>query len=617
MRRSRRSHSACRSHSPRHRQIHRVVHSKTAATSSEYVIDSGGRRARMTVLACILGLMAVGVAARLVWLQGPNQQRWATIAQRQYSGIMNILGARGTILDRNGRTLATSSETLTVGAHPRLLKDKSAIATQLASVLDEPQQEILARISTERPFVWLDRDVAPAQREKIEAISPKGLSVFRQFTRFYPQGPIASSLLGKVGLDGDGLSGIELAFNQRLKAEQTEVSVRRDALGKYFRPTGLADDSVVHEAVRAEGNSLALSLDAVLQGIIEKELQQGRIKAEAKSAFAVLMNADTGEILAAAEDIDPAAVTKKAALRNSILQNSYEPGSTFKPIIAAAAFDAGLVNSSEIMDCKNGAMRVGKHTVRDVHPVGKASLRDVLVRSSNVCMAQLGARMGPAKMHKTLIDYGFGSKTGVELFGEAEGILHSVDKWKKIDVATASFGQGIATTALQLVRSYAALANGGYLVQPTILATRGTPVRQRIMKESTARTISEMITGVVSDDHGTARQARISGVTVRGKTGTAQKPSLTSRGYNPSTVLSSFIGYVDGNEVGVSTRLVLYVVVDEPQVMPRWGGRVAAPIFRRSMERILSHLISTQSTVASREGASRDWGFQSRTSAKS
>ena len=250
-----------------------------------------------------------------------------------------------------------------------------------------------------------------------------------------------------------------------------------------------------------------------------------------------------------------------------------------------------------MLDCEGGRYRFGGHTIRDVHPIDTVSFSEVLVQSSNICMAKIGARMGIKRLHEALESFGFGKTTGLELKGEAAGILRAPERWRTIDIATHSFGQGVAVTALQLVQAYGALANGGLLVRPTLLKQpTGEPVEsRRILRPETASTISQAIRGVTEAEHGTGKKAKISGVTVYGKTGTAQKARRDGRGYDPDRVLASFIGYVDGQEVGLDRRLVMLVIVDEPGVKPRWGGTLAGPIFRRSMERVLSHLLTQDS----------------------
>ncbi len=563
-------------------------------------------RNRLKFLLVVPFCFSAVICWRLFDLQETQHDKWSALASKQYRTGEKVQGARGSIYDRNGRALAVSVEALAVGAHPKKLRSdlQSPVKlTQLADVLDLEVPEVEKVLAKDKSFLWLARGVLPQHRSTLKAISPRGLSVFSEFKRYYPQGSVAGSLLGTLGRDGRGLSGIELMQNKRLTAPSYHLALRRDARGNYlaraaWQGAAADEDTRPIDKLREEGNAVVLSIDAAMQGIIEREFAVGAKEAKAKRVFGLVMDAETGNILAMAqnESFNPnqQGTLSPAKLRNVVLQDAFEPGSTFKPIVAAIALDEGVVSAEEILDCENGRYRVGRHTVRDIHPVKKVQLRDVLVRSSNICMAKLGQRLGKERFHHALTRFGIGRRTGVELPGEAAGILRSSSKWRTIDLATHAFGQGVAVTAIQLVQSYAVLANGGFLVQPTLFHSEKSPMTTRIIKTSTANQIRDMIQGVIHDEHGTARRARIAGVTVHGKTGTAQKAKLDGRGYEPDAVLSSFIGFVDGQKVGVAQKLVMLVVVDEPGVKPRWGGRVAAPIFRRSMERILSHMMSLQ-----------------------
>lgn len=271
------------------------------------------------------------------------------------------------------------------------------------------------------------------------------------------------------------------------------------------------------------------------------------------------------------------------------MQDSFEPGSTFKPLLVAAALEEGKAKDGEIIDCERGNYRVGNRVVHDIHPQSKLPLRDVLVRSSNVGVAKLGLRLGAETIHRWIKDYGFGAKTKIAISGESKGILRPAENWALIDQATHSFGQGFSVTAIQLVQAYAALANGGILITPTLVKTKKRE-EVRVLSEKTANLVSDYIIGVTEDEHGTGRNAKVEGVHVHGKTGTAQK--VVRGHYSPDKVFASFIGYVDLNEAGVDKKIVLFVGVDEPGVYPRWGGTVAAPSFSKIMEKTIAHYVS-------------------------
>lgn len=352
---------------------------------------------------------------------------------------------------------------------------------------------------------------------------------------------------------------------------------------------------------RDEGGALELSIDSVVQQILEEELDLGRETAHAKRTFGLVLDAQTGEILAMGQSLASEAGKSKdqrysssESLRNVVLQDAFEPGSTFKPVVAALALDRRVVQPNELINCENGNYRVGPNVVRDVHPVGIVPFTEVLVRSSNVGMTKVGSRLGQVLLHDLLAGFGFGQQSGVELAGEGRGILRPVSRWRPIDLATHSFGQGVSVTAIQLTRAYGALANGGMLIEPTILKRTGPAKGVRVLREEVANTVAKALVGVVEGEHGTGKEAAISGLAVSGKTGTAQKARSTGRGYDPDKILASFIGFVDGAQLGVNKRLVMFVAVDEPGVKPRWGGVVAAPVFRRTMERVLAQFLHTE-----------------------
>ena len=414
------------------------------------------------------------------------------------------------------------------------------------------------------------------------------------YRRGFPQGVLASTLIGRVGSDGKGLSGAERTFNQKLTAKSQKLALRRDAKGRLVRASLRGAESEAESEIRNEGDSLHLSLDSVIQSELEKELATAKESSGALRAMGVMMDADSGEIIAMAQtesyDAEKSRAVNPAMLRNRVLQDTFEPGSTLKPLVTALALEEKRLARGEKLDCEDGKIKVGKHTIRDVHPESVLSVKDVLVRSSNVCMVKIGLRMQD-KLRTGLSELGFGSKTGLELGGEAAGIFRK--DWREIDVATASFGHGLSVSALQLVRAYAALANGGRLVKPSILKDQ-LGESTRVLSPEVAKNISQMLRGVTEDEEGTGKNAKVAGLSVYGKTGTAEKTRIGGRGYDSDRVLASFVGYVDANELGVDRKLVLYIGVDEPSVYPRWGGTLAAPVFSKVMEKTVSYLLRTE-----------------------
>ncbi len=577
------------------------------------------RRLRLNIAFIFVFIGAGIIVSRLYSLQATEQQKWLQYASNQYSSSIEIAGARGTIVDTVGRTLAASVESIAVGVHPK--KSNEKLAKKLADILNEKESEITKKLKSRASFVWLARGVPLEKEAELRALETKGVSIFRDFRRYYPQGQLAGALLGRVSREGKGQSGIELMLNDALQAEERKLSVKRDARGRFTTVSewkapesntsghilnallSLGSDNNAYAAevdYREEGAAVQLTIDSMMQNILEEEFLRGHKESKAKTVYGLVMDAYSGEILALGQTPGFNPNTERVSprdLRNIISQNNFEPGSTLKPLVAAAALDAGVVRANESMDClKSGRYPVGPHIVRDAHPVGRVNFSEALVRSSNICMAKVGQRLGEKRLHKVLVDFGFGKKTGANLPGEASGILRDVSNWREIDVATHSFGQGIAVTAVQLVRAYSALANGGMLVLPKIVHTGndGLSSQKRIISEQTAKEVSSILEEVTTSEHGTGKRAAIPGLRVAGKTGTAQKAKENGHGYDSKNVLSSFIGFVDGSDIGVNRTLTMLVVVDEPGVNPRWGGTVAAPIFRRSMKRMLSYLMANK-----------------------
>jgi cell division protein FtsI (penicillin-binding protein 3) len=323
---------------------------------------------------------------------------------------------------------------------------------------------------------------------------------------------------------------------------------------------------------------------------MDEELELGRKAANAKQAMAVMIDSDSGEVIALSQspsfNFNNPATDSKNALRNLLVEAVFEPGSTMKPIVAAAAMDAGVVTPTDLINCENGRFKYSTHTVKDVHPSGTVSFYDVVVRSSNIGMTKVGLRLGPDRLYQYLKRFGFGTDSKLGLAGESAGILRNVSGWAKIDVATHSFGQGVAVTPLQVVRATAALANGGVL--PTlsvVMNEQGAASGQRVVSEKAAIAAREMMFGVVEDEHGTGSNAKIEGLRVGGKTGTAQKASPKGRGYMAGSYVASFVGFADGTPLGVPRNITTMVIIDEPKAKSIYGGTLAAPVFKKVMER--------------------------------
>ncbi len=611
------------------KQSSSAVLSRQSRGMGAYVF-TGIKPGRILFVLGIVLLATGGIFLRVIYLQAKQYSEWSEMALKQNSTAIEIQGARGTVYDRSGRLLAVSVEGLAVGIRPKaFLRDSAKIQEKveaLATALEITPAEVEKQIRSSERFFWIARGANRSQFGKLNARSLPGVDLFPEFSRQYPQGELARMILGQVSSEGRGVAGIELSLDSRLQADKERISVRRDARGRLLEgPSGndagelhvpdlsmlelvspavaTMDRSGIEKEVqiREEGGNISLSIDSTLQGILEEELHQGLQDAHAKRVVGVVMRAETGELLALGQALPQSGEFKREAnrflspeeLRNPIAQDIFEPGSTFKPLVAAMALDQKKVSPNELINCENGHYPVGKYVVHDAHPVATVPFSEVLVRSSNVGIAKVGARLGAEGLREGIEKLGFGKSTASGLPGEQQGLLQQ-GRWGLIQVATNSFGQGISTTALQLVAAYAALANGGKLLKPSILKLSDAELQElsnspQVFSPHTAKTITEILVGVTEDEEGTGKKASIEGLKVSGKTGTAQKPRKNGRGYEPDKVFASFIGYVETLEKGKPEHLVMFVGVDEPGVHPRWGGVVAAPVFKRAMERILAH----------------------------
>ncbi len=567
------------------------LHRRRAKTS----VYEFSRSARLYSLGALMFAVTAGIFLRLWVLQVKEHQRWAERARNQQGKEVLVQAARGDILDRRGRTLATSRPAFALALHPRKVKSPDKLAAQLAELTGRPESYIRRKMSSPRPFVWLERRVPWAVRDELARIKDPSVVVMRDFVRLYPQGNLAGPILGRVSRDGAGQAGVEAMFNERLAASDDKLSGQRDARGRAnaeFVPVSVG--SALSEAVRPEGSDVQLTVDAVIQSIVEREVRTGLKDSRAKRVSAAVLDSDSGEVLALAQSdsFNPTApsVESVSSLRNRVIQDSFEPGSTMKAIVGAIAIEHGIVRSGDVMDCEKGSYRFARRTIHDVHPVGKVPFKEAIVRSSNICMAKVAKRLGKTLLWRELRQFGFGSRTGVELPGETGGILRNASDWADIDLATHAFGHGVSANALQIAAAFSAIINGGVYAKPTIVRTESVPQKERVLRPETSESMRDILRDVVEGEHGTARRARIPGMIVMGKTGTAQKVRSDGQGYDNNRVIASFVGAVEVPAGPKPHRLTMIVVVDEPNVMPRWGGTVAAPVFRRAMQDIAHYL---------------------------
>jgi len=556
-----------------------------------------------------MSLAFLGLGYRAFGLQVREAPRLRSMAEEQYLKEVEVGVHRGTIFDRNGAVLAQSVEVDSIYANPRQISgDKAEIARRIAEALRLRPDEVRAKLEQHRYFVWIKRRVTREEAMAVQALGIPGLGFTTEPRRFYPYGEMAGTLLGHSDVDGRGLDGVELALDTHLRGERRTVASLRDALGRELFVGGLP------ESQHPKANNVVLTIDKFLQYAAERALAEGVEKQRARAGTLVAMDPRTGHILAMASlpGVDPnrPEAFRGVEARNRAVTDPYEPGSTMKVFTVAAALDANVVRPTEMWNCENGRMQIGKHTIHDAHPHGVLSTAEVIQKSSNIGAFKIARRLGRERLHQYLLAFGFGQRTGIETPGERAGRVRPPERWGEIGLATVAFGQGITATPLQLLRALAAIGNGGVLVRPTLLlkvrdATGKTiyepsHTEKRVLRPEAARAMVEMLK-LVTQKGGTATQAAIPGFEVGGKTGTAQKVEPGTGHYSKDKVIGSFMGLVPANE----PRLAVIVVIDEPRV-DHYGGLVAAPVFRRFAEEALRYLgASLNEAVAAPSGDGR------------
>lgn len=542
---------------------------------------SSKRKGRIFLLGFLSVLWGGLLTWRLLILQVFSFEEWESWALKQHGKEIQVASERGPIYDREGRLLAVSVPAGSVYVRPKEVKDRDLVIEVLSDTLGILPSEIKKKLNSKSPFVWIKRQIPREIASEVEHLP--GVGVMLESKRYYPYGHAAASLIGKVGVDGFGLSGLEAVFEKKLHTDHAKVKVMRDAKGNIIQTRG--------EFQIPKGSELRLSLDAELQLILEEELLAGQEKAKASAALGVLIDSDTGEVLALGQsptlNLNDSIDAKK--LKNKLAETVIEPGSILKPIVAAAAIDHYVVKPDEMIDCEMGRYYFAGKTIKDVKGSGVISFSDVVVRSSNIGMTKVGVRLGKERLYHELRKFGLGEASGLNLPGESRGILRAPKDWAMIDVATHSFGQGVAITPLQMVRAIAAIANGGVLPKLTLSTDLRTEGR-RIISERAASLTKKMMVGVIEDAHGTGKAAAIPGVLVGGKTGTAQKARKNGRGYEPGAYVASFAGFVEGQNIGVNRNLSLVIMIDEPRGGVIYGGALAAPVFKKVMVRTLNYL---------------------------
>lgn len=550
-------------------------------------------RRLLTVLA--IGTLWLGaLAARLYQLQVVEHEHYVQRARAQQRSELVLTPPRGTIFDARGRELALSVEASSAFVNPRQLSEPARAAQSIAGIVGGDRAVLAKRLSRDDVgFVWVARQLDPEQTERLRDLELDGLAFTQESKRSYPLGGLAAPVLGFVGVDPNGLAGVELAYDEAVAGREVRRPVLRDAR----RGRTLYDD--FDQPQPQPGSDLYLTIDSSIQHVAERELAAAVAAHGAKGGSVVMLDPSTGAVLAMASypGFDPNLYRQAPPERrvNVPVQHLFEPGSTFKLITAAAALEAGVVDPFDRFDCGHGGIDFHGKYIRDHKSFGDLSFSEIIAYSSNVGAIQIGSRVGKERLYRQIRAFGFGAKTGIDLSGEAEGIVHPVDEWGSRDIAYISFGQGISVSPLQLANAFAAIANGGTLYRPYVVAAMGRvgrvaplPGRPEVIgrpiSPTTARTLERMLEMVVGDEHGTGKRAAIAGYRVAGKTGTAEKPE--NGGYGPGKYVASFVGFAPARRPAV----VCLVVIDEPTGPRYHGGDAAAGTFAAIVRHALLRL---------------------------
>ena len=562
-------------------------------------IKRNHRRLTITkVLFLVVTLVVGGRAFQLQMLQGDRLMR---LGQRQHLKEWIVLPKRGAVIDRAGEPLALSLESQSVYARPHRIQNVDNVSRKLATVLNLRVAEVKQKLTAAKPFVWIKRQITAPEAEKIQVLNIDGIGMFYEPTRHYPQGQLAGQVIGFVGRDSEGLEGLELKYNDYIRGEAGSSVTERDALGRRVLIQGVEGLQI------PPGSDIHLTLDTAIQHIAEKELEASILKYRAKAGVAIIVDPFTGEVLALANypSFDPNLYNKQSAdqRRNRAVADSYEPGSTFKTILAAAALEEDVVGKEDLFYCEMGKYPYAGKIIHDTHPYGWLSFSKILQVSSNIGFTKVAEKLKKDRYFKYIEKFGFGRSTGIDVPGEVPGLLRKAESWSAIDLATHAFGQGISATPMQMVMAYAAIANGGFLMRPYVTQRVVSPqgevvlenqphVVRRVVSEKTAKQLASMLSQVTTEG-GTGAMANIEGFEVAGKTGTAQKADPVHGGYSNKRV-GSFVGFVPAN----NPRLVALVLIDEPEGSV-YGGVVAAPVFRNIAQGALRRMmVAPQKTEA-------------------
>lgn len=545
---------------------------------------------RAVILSTAILFFFVVVLVRLTDRMLINHEELSAKARRQHVKKEDVRVRRGVIYDRRGRELAVNLEVESLYGNPRKIKSPKSAARKVARTTGVSYRRVLKSMKSDRRFVWLDRKVGPEAAAKLRKLDIEGLGFLPDAKRYYPKKSLAAHVVGFAGVDNQALGGVELSYEGSLTNEGGRVYVIRDASGR-----------TLSEGVEFErrGNSLVLTIDEGLQYIAEEALSAALKKWGSSEGSVVMMDPYTGEIFALVNrptyDPNRAGDFRSSARRNRAVTDTFEPGSTFKLVAAAAVLEEGAAGPETKFDCRRGYLEVGGARIKDTRKGGICTLKEIIQKSSNVGAVLLGMKVGKEALYEYARAFGFGQKTGVDLPGEVQGRLRPPGQWSEMSIGSVSIGYEVAVTALQVLRAYAAVANGGYLVTPHVVRELRSPegylirrfappVGPRAVSSRTAMLLKDILKSV-TEEGGTAQLAAVYGNSVAGKTGTTRIYNSATGTYSTEDYVSSFVGFVPAER----PRLAMIVVLHKPRG-EIFGGTVAAPVFSEIAAKALSYL---------------------------
>ncbi|WP_322980464.1 penicillin-binding protein 2 [Pseudomonas sp. C11] len=534
---------------------------------------------RFRLVLALLALMVGAIAWRMLDLQVLDHDFLKAHGDARSVRHIPIPAHRGLITDRNGEPLAVSTPVTTLWANGKELQAGRDQWPALAAALGQEPAGFAARLeqNKEREFMYLVRGLTPENGQRVLDLKVPGVYAIEEFRRFYPAGEVAAHVVGFTDIDDHGREGMELAYEDWLAGVPGKRQVLKDRRGKLIKDVQVAQNAKA-------GKTLALSIDLRLQYLAHRELRNALLENDAKAGSLVMVDVKTGEVLAMVNHPTYNPNNRRsltpAAMRNRAMIDVFEPGSTMKPLSMAAALETGRWKPSDVVQVGNGTLRIGRYTIRDVSRTeGPAlDLTGILINSSNVGMSKVAFDVGGERIYDTMSKLGFGRDTGLGFPGERVGNLPNHRKWREAETATLSYGYGLSVTAVQLAHAYATLANGGAMVPLSMIRMDNLPGSMQVVPKDVATTLQGMLQQVVEAPRGVFR-AQVPGYHVAGKSGTARKNSVGSKGYRENAYRSLFAGFAPAQD----PRIALVVVIDEPGKGAYFGGLISAPVFSKVM----------------------------------